>query len=210
MGVIVKWKVRPAFWITTAFKAGATLLEVMLIERWNHRLFGTTPGAPESQWVDQAFFMVGAQAVFKIVDMLDFMPFNVLIGNMCPPGMEATIFAVLAGSQNFGQTIATVNGGIFTRFMGVTFSKDYSQCANPEVPWAFGMSAFGVVRVVAGMVLPAITIPLTFVLLPDKLLSEKYEFPDEAGVELTGDAGGFAPPPVAQMPRSATQGSALS
>merc|ERR1712209_187521 len=77
--VIVKWRTRPAFWITCAFKIGATVLEVMIIERWNHKLFGTTPGSPDSMWVDQIFFMVGAQAVFKIVDMLDFMPFNVLI-----------------------------------------------------------------------------------------------------------------------------------
>merc|ERR1711972_972683 len=124
---IVKWKTRPAFWVTCVFKMSATILEVMIIERWNHSLFGTTAGTPEAQWVDQLFFMVGAQAVFKIVDMLDFMPFNVLIGNMCPPNMEATIFAVLAGSQNFGQTIATVNGGIFTKFMGVVFSRDYKE-----------------------------------------------------------------------------------
>jgi len=173
-------------------------LEVMLIERWNHKLFGTIPGQPESQWVDQIFFLVGAQAVYKIVDMLDFMPNNVLIGNMCPPGMEATIFAVLAGSQNFGSTIAYMNGGIFTRYMGVVYSRNFDECANDPVAWAGGMSAFGVVRVVAGIVLPAITIPLTFVLLPDKYLSEKYEFPGEGEgeVELTGageDVGGGVP-----------------
>lgn len=200
--VIVKWKTRPAFWITCAFKIGATVLEVMIIERWNHKLFGTTPGLPESQWVDQIFFLVGAQAVFKIVDMLDFMPFNVLIGNMCPPGMEATIFAVLAGSQNFGATIANMNGGIFTRYMGVVYSRNYEECANPTVAWAGGLSAFGVVRVVAGIVLPAITIPLTFVLLPDKLLSEKYEFPNEDGeVELTGAGEDVAP----AVPTTATK-----
>merc|ERR1719210_2925591 len=185
--VIVKWKTRPAFWVTCVFKMGASVFEVMIIERWNHKLFGTVPGSKEGHWVDQIFFMVGAQAVLKIVDMLDFMPFNVLIGNLCPPNMEATIFAVLAGSQNFGATIASMFGGVYTRWMGVVFSQDFKTCVNPAVSWAGGMSAFGVVRVVAGIVLPAFTIPLTFVLLPDKPLAEKYEAPEE--VELTGMSG---------------------
>lgn len=186
--VIVKWRTRPAFWVTCVFKMGATVLEVMIIERWNHKLFGTIAGHPDSAWVDQLFFIVGAQAVLKIVDMLDFMPFNVLIGNLCPPNMEATIFAVLAGSQNFGATIASMLGTVYTKYMGVVLSRTYNECANPPVSWAGGISAFGVVRVVAGIVLPAITIPLTFVLLPDKLLAEKYEHPKEE-VELTGVSG---------------------
>merc|ERR1712203_823287 len=203
---IVKWKVRPAFWITTVFKAFATILEVMIIERWNHRLFGTTPGTPEGQWVDQIFFLFGAQAIYKIVDMLDFMLNNVLIGNMCPKGMEATIFAVLAGSQNFGSNVANLNGGIFARYMGVVYSGNFDNCANPTVAWAGGITAFGVVRIMAGIVLPAITIPLTFVLLPDKLLSEKYEQPDADGdVELTGAGEG-----VEGAPKAATQGTLRS
>jgi len=183
---IVKWKTRPAFWITCVFKMGATVLEVMIIERWNHKLFGTRPGHPDDAWVDQMFFMVGAQAVLKIVDMLDFMPFNVLIGNLCPPNMEATIFAVLAGSQNFGATIANAFGGVYTKWMGVVLSQKFTECVNPTVSWAGGMTAFGVVRVVAGIVLPAFTIPLTFVLLPDKPLAEKYVQPNDDEVELTG------------------------
>merc|ERR1712087_1065148 len=98
------------------------------------------------------------------------------------------IFAVLAGSQNFGSTIANMNGGILTTYMGVVYSRNYDDCANPPVAALGGISSFGVVRVMAGIVLPFITIPLTFVLLPDKLLSEKYTFPDEGEgeVELTG------------------------
>jgi len=187
--IIVKWKTRPAFWITCVFKMGATILEVMIIERWNHKLFRTEPGHPDAAWVDKLFFMVGAQAVLKIVDMLDFMPFNVLIGNLCPPNMEATIFAVLAGSQNFGATIASMFGGVYTRWMGVVFSQDFKTCQNPPVAWAGGLTAFGVVRVMAGIVLPAITIPLTFVLLPDKPLAEKYEHPKDDEVELTAVSG---------------------
>lgn len=41
---IVTWKTRPAFWVTCVFKMGATLLELMILERWNHKLFGTVPG----------------------------------------------------------------------------------------------------------------------------------------------------------------------
>jgi len=69
------------------------------------------------------------------------------------------------------------------------FSQDFKTCQNPPVAWAGGLTAFGVVRVMAGIVLPAITIPLTFVLLPDKPLAEKYEHPKDDEVELTAVSG---------------------
>jgi len=181
--VIVKWNVRPAFWVTTVFQMFSTMLEVAIIQRWNHTLFGTTPGV--DQTVDQWFFLFGPLCIEKIVEMLDFMPCNVLIGNLCPKNMEATIFAVLAGSQNFGSNIARVMGGVWVEYLGVTFESNSNNCTNPPVDWFFGLKGLAFARVCGGIILPAITVPLTFIMLPDKPLAEKYDdSADDEGIEL--------------------------
>merc|ERR1739844_444032 len=123
--VIVKWNVRPAFWVTTVFQMCSTMLEVSILERWNHVPFGTTPGV--DQTVDQWFFLFGPLCIEKIVEMLDFMPCNVLIGKLCPESMEATIFAVLAGSQNFGSNLAFLFGAVIVEALGGTLTFERNQ-----------------------------------------------------------------------------------
>jgi len=217
--VIVFWNVRAAFWITTVFSMCSAMLEISILQRWNHSLFGTNPlDYLNSHWVDQIFFVVGTQAIDKIIEMLDFMPCNVLIGKLCPPNMEATIFAVLAGSQNFGTNLAFIFGSIVVANLGVTFNSLTNECINPNITVA-GVTLTGLTwaRALGGIVLPAITVPLTFVLLPDKLLNEDFLDATEGETELTaGAAGGEAPPQgmatgaTGSIPRGTSQVSFVS
>jgi hypothetical protein len=212
--VIVNWNVRPAFWVTTMFQMGSTMLEVSILERWNHIPFGTTPGVDQN--VDQWFFLFGPLCIEKIVEMLDFMPCNVLIGNLCPKNMEATIFAVLAGSQNFGSNIARVMGSVAVQELGVNFPANSNACVNERVGWFFNLKGLTVARVAGGIILPAITVPLTFLMLPDKPLAEKYDDDDDGAVELRemNEDGPTFPPnkqgTVQDLVRTGTSMSALA
>lgn len=200
---ILKWNVRAAFWVTTVFQLFATMLEVLLIERWNHDWLGTQVGTSGGDLVDQIFFVVGAQAVDKIVEMLDFMPCNVLIGRLCPANLEATIFAVLAGSQNFGSQLARIFGSLFVKdAMGINFEKmdaktvkgvEYKlwDCTNPKIDWFFGLTGLSVARVAGGIILPALTIPLTFLLLPDKGLNDDYFGNEAPATEMIDPTGAY-------------------
>ena len=49
-----------------------------------------------------SFFQSSYQACY----MLNFMPAVVLTSKVCPENMEATVYALLAGFQNFGQFVA--------------------------------------------------------------------------------------------------------
>lgn len=226
---IIHWNVRPAFWVTTLFSMVSTMLEIMILERWNHKLFGTDPLLDENRWVDQVFFVVGAQAIEKIIDMLDFMPCNILIGKLCPDNLEATIFAVLAGSQNFGTQLAKIFGSIFVDALGVTFrsvdvlgtdSKPVEeagwQCPNPAPLAGFGIhiSGLSIARITGGIILPAITIPLTFWLLPDRGLSDKFLDETETGTELIEQGGDVRVvrtlPSLGTLPRGMTNVSAAT
>lgn len=207
---VVFWNVRAAFWITTLFQIFAACLEISVLQRWNHQLFGTDPKNEDSRIVDYGFFLVGTQAIEKIIEMLDFMPCNVLIGKLCPRGMEATIFAILAGSQNYGSQIASVNGGIMMTYFAVNTGS--GACQNPEVGES-GIRALTLARAVGGILLPAITIPLTFVFLPNRGLSDDFLEEADAGTEMVEpDALGTepVPPSFASMPRGYSGISATS
>merc|ERR1719512_411344 len=116
----------------------------MIIERWNQSLFGDV--ANPNLWVDRAFFILGAQAIDKLLDMLDSLPQTVLIGKLCPKGMEAQVFAILASLSNFGSNVAYINGSIVAQILGVKLTPPSSDnpdwtCANPPAWW--GISSLG-------------------------------------------------------------------
>merc|ERR1712012_1028335 len=159
----------------------------------------------------------GTQAIDKIIEMLDFMPSCVLIGKLCPRNMEATIFAVLAGSQNFGSTVASLAGGIFNKEMGLFIGGPteeegpigYSKCINPTynilgVEW----TTLTIARAMGGIFLPMITVPLTFILLPDGLLTDDFVDLDTQ-VQMTealfDDGAPPAPPSNFKLEKSLSQ-----
>jgi hypothetical protein len=93
--------------------------------------------------------------------MMDFMPAVVLTSASCPKGMEATVYALLAGFQNFGSNVA--------REIGVGL-LNYLQIQTNE-PCNFERFPFAIV--LAHIIVPSFCIPLIFVLIPDKLMTEK-------------------------------------
>ena len=62
--------------------------------------------------------------------MLDWMPGIILTSKLCPKHMESTVYAMLAGFQNFGQTIAMTLGLALTEIMKV--NADFSGCNSAD------------------------------------------------------------------------------
>lgn len=207
---ISKWSVRAAFWVTTCFQLFSACIEITVLQRWNHSIFGTTPG--KDVYVDQWFFIIGTQALDKIIEMLDFMPCNVLIGKLCPVNMEATIFAVLAGSQNFGSSVASLAGGIFCKALGLKVSSgNFKSCVNPSYPiLGVELNTLSIARGMGGFVLPLCTIPLTFILLPSGNLNDEI-LDDSTNIQMTEQLNedGIAPnaesPPTQALQKGLSQ-----
>jgi len=168
------WNVRAAFWFTTAVNALTTIFELMILERWNQKLFGFDPNVNRNTNVDRAFFILGAQAIDKLLDMLDSLPQTVLIGKLCPKGMEAQVFAILASLSNFGSNVAYINGSIVAQILGVKLTPPSGGnewvCANPPGPW--GISSMGWLKLLATFFLPLATVPFTWCFLPNIRLSD--------------------------------------
>lgn len=88
--------------------------------------------------------------------------------------MESTVYALLAGFQNFGGSVARSVGVGLIDYLGI---KTKAPCNFDNLTK---------VIVIAHVVLPVVTIPLVFLLIPDAKMTDSLV--DEAdGKELDGD-----------------------
>eukprot|EP00913_Durusdinium_trenchii_P014647 g13742.t1 len=89
------WSFRSAFYVTTFVEVVASLFDLFILNRWNLRV-----GIPDA-WA----YLFGDAACQSIAAQMMIMPQALLTARLCPRGAEATVFAILAGFQNFGANI---------------------------------------------------------------------------------------------------------
>ncbi len=94
---------------TTIISAPLGLLNLLLISHTN-RLIGIP---------DQAF-VFGDDVVLAILGQFAFLPTLVLAAKICPPGVEAVLFATLMSIFNGASTVGTEVGALLTSILGVT------------------------------------------------------------------------------------------
>ena len=68
---------------------------------------------------DEAF-VFGDDVALAILGQVAFMPTLVLAARLCPPGVEAVLFATLMSLYNGASTVGTEVGAALTKYMGVT------------------------------------------------------------------------------------------
>jgi folate/biopterin transporter len=99
------------FWSSVAsFPLGMSTL--LLITHANRDL-----GIPD------AAFVFGDDVALAILGQLAFMPTLVLAARLCPPGVEAVLFATLMSIFNAAGTVGTEIGAVLTKWLGVTGSN---------------------------------------------------------------------------------------
>lgn len=98
--LFITWTFRSAVLVTLGLYMVASLFDLIIVSRWN-----VAVGIP-----DKATFLFGDSIVYPMAQMLNFMPMTILISRLCPKGMESTVFALLAGFANFGQTMSATVG----------------------------------------------------------------------------------------------------
>lgn len=77
----------------------AGLLQLLVYTRLNLKL-----GIPDR------IFMLGETVMGSLVGQWLWIPGTVLLSQCCPKGLEATMYALLAGTINLGETLASYNG----------------------------------------------------------------------------------------------------
>lgn len=147
----------------------ASLFDIFIISRTNISL-----GIP-----DKLAYLFGDAFIYSVASMLFFMPSVILTSKICPRGFESTTYAILAGFQNFGQNVARSIGV----FLMIMFD------IRTEVPCNF--SNLNILVFLSHFILPLLSIPFTFLLLPNARLSDRLELDidpeEERNKEDTGE-----------------------
>merc|ERR1712117_769076 len=129
---------------------------------------------------------------------------TLLISKLCPKDVETTVFAILMANTNLGGTISSYIGTDAQKWFGVEYSKKV--CNNPKS--SFGPITFtglSWILIIGDIILPLLTIPLTWLLIPAVKLDSDFssidDSPREVELALNGGAGlpmtvdESAPPP---------------
>jgi hypothetical protein len=150
--------VRFAFWMSAILSAVASFGDLCIVNRWNRTVLGVS---------DKAFYLVGDTVLEPMVGMMAAMPSVVLMSKMCPENMEATMFAILASFNNLGGSLSSALGVFAMNLVGIKTDIASGSCDFTGLPslvfWC-------------GMILPLLSIPLTFVLVPNMNMQDVVDF----------------------------------
>merc|ERR1719230_1375902 len=80
-------------------------------------------------------FVLGASVLQTIVGQWMWMPGVVIMSQLCPKGMEATMYALLAGCHNLGNTIASNCGAYVLLLLGCNPSGADDETAQFDRLW---------------------------------------------------------------------------
>eukprot|EP00931_Biecheleriopsis_adriatica_P036424 TRINITY_DN20987_c0_g1_i1.p1 TRINITY_DN20987_c0_g1~~TRINITY_DN20987_c0_g1_i1.p1 ORF type:complete len:604 (+),score=104.67 TRINITY_DN20987_c0_g1_i1:108-1814(+) len=119
------------------------------------------------KWGIPDHILVLGLSVFEtMIWQWQWMPQVVLLAALCPKGMEATMFALLAGCHNLGNTISSNFGAVLLHILGVKPKGDVGESKAFENLW---------IAAAISSVLPLIAALLLKNLLPDCKQSDKID-----------------------------------
>eukprot|EP00927_Polykrikos_kofoidii_P022024 TRINITY_DN20676_c0_g1_i1.p1 TRINITY_DN20676_c0_g1~~TRINITY_DN20676_c0_g1_i1.p1 ORF type:complete len:557 (-),score=73.64 TRINITY_DN20676_c0_g1_i1:105-1775(-) len=101
------WTYRSLLVSTNIFFSGLCMLDVALFRRAN-----LSWGIPDKH------FVLGGSALQSVAHMWMWMPQVIIYSHLCPAGMEATMYALLAGAANLGMSISSSNGALLLHMLG--------------------------------------------------------------------------------------------
>lgn len=100
---------RTIFAWTTVLSAGLGMTTLLLVTHANRAL------GIEDHW-----FSLGDSLILTVMGQIGFMPVLVLAARLCPPGVEATLFALLMSINNLAGLLSHELGALVTYWLGIT------------------------------------------------------------------------------------------
>jgi len=147
------WKYRHLLLMTNIVGSGLALLDVAFFKRLN------------LEWgIADEFFVLGLNVFEVIVQQWMWMPQVVILSFLCPKGMEATMYALLAGCHNLGNTIASNSGALLLQTLGCLPDGSDGEDAQFDNLWKASLLASA---------LPLFSLFALYPLIPDAYQNEK-------------------------------------
>ncbi len=100
---------RQIFTWTTIFSSLLGLTTLLLVTHTNRTL-----------GIDDRWFALGDSLILTVMGQLTFMPVLVLAARLCPPGIEATLFALLMSVLNLSGLVSKEGGALLTHLLNIT------------------------------------------------------------------------------------------
>ncbi|NJK63036.1 MAG: folate/biopterin family MFS transporter [Synechococcaceae cyanobacterium SM2_3_1] len=100
---------RPLLGWITVITSGLGMTNLILVYHLNR-----------SWGVDDRWFSLGDSVILTVAGQLAYMPILVLAARLCPPGIEATLFALLMSVINLASFLSHELGGVLMQWLGVT------------------------------------------------------------------------------------------
>jgi len=147
---------RTVFGLTAVLQVLASTFDLLIISRFNLAI-GLS---------DQVTYLFGDAACQSIAAQMAMMPMQMLTARLCPRGAEATVFAILAGFQNFGTAIGSIFGVQVAAAFGVSASQD-GPCNFDQL---------GTIVIICHCVSPLLCLPLTWCLVPAASIDDSAAF----------------------------------
>ncbi|MGB7413628.1 MAG: folate/biopterin family MFS transporter [Thermosynechococcaceae cyanobacterium] len=104
--------IRTIFLWSTLLSSALGLTTLLLITHANRTL-----------GIDDHWFSLGDSLVLTVMGQIAYMPVLVLAARLCPPGIEATMFALLMSILNLGGLLSHESGALLMHQLGVTESN---------------------------------------------------------------------------------------
>lgn len=149
-----KGSLRKAFWVSSVISSLGSIFDYAIVKRWNVDYLNVP---------DKAFYMFGDAVFESIVGMMAYMPSVVLIAKMCPKNLETTMFAILASFANLGGSLSGSFGAFAMEYAGIKTDLTTGSCNWDNLPNLI---------LICGILMPLLAIPLTFIFVPDILMTD--------------------------------------
>jgi len=102
-----------------------SFFSIIIQLRWNV----TYLGLPDH------FFAIAGASLQHVVSQWMWVPGMLLLSQLCPPGQEATMFALLAGCHNMGNSMGQIGGALVLDLLGVTPNGALNEGAKFDNLW---------------------------------------------------------------------------
>mmetsp|Transcript_99774 Transcript_99774/g.228994 ORF Transcript_99774/g.228994 Transcript_99774/m.228994 type:complete len:656 (+) Transcript_99774:178-2145(+) len=146
------WRYHPLLVVLNSLLVVANLINIMVFTRYNLVL-----GIPD------ALFVLGSTMFHWVLYMLLYMPAVVLTSQFCPKGLEATMFALIAGAWNLGWAVGQYGGSALLYLLGVQPRGAPNESAQFKNLWLAALIA---------ALVPIISTTAAFFLLPNATQTE--------------------------------------
>lgn len=153
------YKYRNLLLVTNVVFSFLNMLDAVLYSRLNKRI-----GIPDHA------FVLGTGVLQNVMNQWQWLPQVIILSYFCPKGMEATMYALLAGCHNLGNTIASNWGALLLELLSINPNGSPGEGDQFQNLWKASLLA---------SVLPMITVVALFQFIPDVKQGDRIVDPHE-------------------------------